>query len=581
MQPIKEGVHLKRLERYIHPYWGFIFLTVFIKLSGAVLELLIPYLMEIMLDHKVAAGALRDIYICGVLMLLCAAGCLGCNVLANRMSARSAGQITRAIRHDLFHKLQHLSAKQLDELTVPSAESRLTSDTYNVNQLLARVQRLGIRAPILLLGGIAMMLTMDAVLALILIGLLPIIAVVVYFVTKTSVPLYTRQQTVLDKVVRTVQENITGIRVIKALSKSEYEKQRFHAVNGELTATDIKAGLITAITNPVASLTLNLGLTLVVVIGAYRVNSGQILSGVIVAFLQYFIMILNAMLGITRIFVMWSKGEASANRVADVLVTPEDLTLLPEQEAETDPAHIEFRNVSFSYAGIGANIRNLSFRLEHGQTLGILGPTGCGKSTILNLLLRLYDADEGCVLIDGHDVRTIPHQKLRQKFGAVFQNDFLAEGTIADNIRFFRDLDDAALSRAAEDAQAAFIKEKDGQMDAEVVVRGNNLSGGQKQRLLIARALAADPEILILDDASSALDYRTDSALRKALRQNYRNTTTVLVAQRISSMRHADLILVLDDGNVIGAGNHDTLMQTCEEYAYLARTQMGDGKEAV
>ena len=581
MQPIKEGVHLKRLERYIHPYWGFIFLTVFIKLSGAVLELLIPYLMEIMLDRKVTAGALREIYICGGLMLLCAAGCLGCNVLANRMSARSAGQITRAIRHDLFHKLQHLSAKQLDELTVPSAESRLTSDTYNVNQLLARVQRLGIRAPILLLGGIAMMLTMDAVLALILIGLLPVIAIVVYFVTKTSVPLYTKQQTVLDSVVRTVQENITGIRVIKALSKSEYEKQRFHAVNSELTATDIKAGLITAVTNPVASLTLNIGLTLVVVIGAYRVNSGDILSGVIVAFLQYFIMILNAMLGITRIFVMWSKGEASANRVADVLATPEDLTLLPETEAEVHPAHIEFRNVSFSYTGIGKNIQNLSFRLEHGQTLGILGPTGCGKSTVLNLLLRLYDADEGSIRIDGRDVRTIPHKELRQKFGVVFQNDFLAEGTIADNIRFFRDLDDAALSRAAEDAQAAFIHEKDGQMEAEVVVRGNNLSGGQKQRLLIARALAADPEILILDDASSALDYRTDSNLRKALRQNYRNTTTVLVAQRISSLRHADLILVLDDGNVIGAGSHDTLMQTCEEYAYLARTQMGDGKEAV
>jgi len=581
MQLFEEGVCLRRLEKYIHPYWGFIFLTVFLKFFGAVLELLIPYLMEIMLDHKVSAGALGEIYLYGGLMLLCAAGCLACNVQANRMSAKSAGQITRSIRHDLFHKLQHLSARQLDELTVPSAESRLTSDTYNVNQLLARVQRLGIRAPILLLGGVAMMLTMDAVLALILIGLLPVIAIVVYFVTKTSVPLYTKQQSVLDSIVRTVQENITGIRVIKALSKSEYEKQRFHTVNSQLTATDIKAGLITAITNPVASLTLNLGLTLVVVIGAYRVNSGEILSGVIVAFLQYFIMILNAMLGITRIFVMWSKGEASANRVADVLATAEDLTVLPETDTEEAPAHIEFRDVSFSYTGIGRNISNLSFRLEHGQTLGILGPTGCGKSTILNLLLRLYDAVEGTVLIDGRDVRTIPHPELRQKFGVVFQNDFLAEGTIADNIRFFRDVDDAALSRAAEDAQASFIAEKEGQMEAEVVVRGNNLSGGQKQRLLIARALAANPEILILDDASSALDYRTDSNLRKALRQNYRDTTTVLVAQRISSLRHADLILVLDDGNVIGAGDHDTLMRTCEEYAYLARTQMGDGKEAV
>ena len=371
-----------------------------------------------------------------------------------------------------------------------------------------------------------MMLGMDPVLALVLLALLPVIAVAVYFVTKTSVPLYTKQQAVLDRVVRTVQENITGIRVIKALSKTEYEKQRFHDVNGQLTETDMKAGMVTAVTNPVSSLTLNLGLTLVVVIGAYRVNSGAIPSGVIVAFLQYFTMILNAMLGITRIFVMWSKGEASANRVADVLATEEDLIVLPAWETETDAPHIEFRNVSFSYTGIGKNIDSLSFTLNHGQTLGILGPTGSGKSTIINLLLRLYDPNEGTVLIDGQDIRTIPYENLRSKFGSVFQNDFLAEGSIRENIRFFRDLDEADLIRAAEDAQADFIWEKDGQLDAQVAVRGNNLSGGQKQRLLIARALAAKPEILILDDSSSALDYRTDVNLRHALRQNYRDTTT-------------------------------------------------------
>jgi ATP-binding cassette subfamily B protein len=319
----------------------------------------------------------------------------------------------------------------------------------------------------------------------------------------------------------------------------------------------------------------------VVVIGAYRVHSGAILSGVIVAFLQYFTMILNAMLGITRIFVMWSKGEASANRVADVLALPEDLTPLPASEPEKNAPHIEFRDVNFSYTGIGKNTDSLSFKLEHGQTLGILGPTGSGKSTILNLLLRMYDPDSGTVLIDGQDIRTMDPQALKSKFGVVFQNDFLAEGTIADNIRFLRDIPEADLHRAAANAQATFIAEKDGQMEAEVMVRGNNLSGGQKQRLLIARALAANPEILILDDSSSALDYQTDSNLRKALRTNYRNTTTVLVAQRISSLRHADLILVLQDGCVIGMGNHSQLMETCSEYRYLAQIQMGDGKEAV
>jgi len=419
------------------------------------------------------------------------------------------------------------------------------------------------------------------VLSLVLIGLLPVIGIVVYFVTKTSVPLYTKQQGVLDRVVRTVQENITGIRVIKALSKTDFEKNRFRQVNEDLTAVDMKAGFITAITNPVSSLTLNLGLTLVVVIGAYRVHSGAILSGVIVAFLQYFTMILNAMLGITRIFVMWSKGEASANRVADVMALPEDLTPLPGAAPDRNAPHIEFRDVNFSYTGIGKNVDSLSFSLEHGQALGILGPTGSGKSTILNLLLRMYDPDSGTILIDGQDIRTIQPEILKKKFGVVFQNDFLAEGSVADNIRFLRDLPDTDLNRAAEDAQASFIQEKDGQMDAEVMVRGNNLSGGQKQRLLIARALAGNPEILILDDASSALDYQTDANLRRALRRNYRNTTTVLVAQRVSSLRHADLILVLQDGSVIGSGSHEALMQTCPEYRYLAEIQMGDGKEAV
>ena len=572
---------MKKLMKYIGPYLGLIALTMFIKLMGAALELMIPYLMEIILDDIVPAREKPMIFVYGGGMLLCAVGCLGCNVLANRMSARRAGQITLKIRHDLFEKLENLSARQMDKLTVPSAESRLTSDTYNINQLLARMQRLGIRAPILLIGGIAMTLTMDATLALILIGMLPIIAVVVYLVTKYSVPLYTRQQSVLDSVVRTVQENITGIRVIKALSKTEYEKERFNTVNTELSEVDQKAGRVTSVTNPTSTLVLNLGLTLVVIIGAYRVNAGATEGGVIVAFLQYFTMILNAMLGVTRIFVMWSKGEASAKRVASVLAEPEDLTVLAPEEPEANAPHIEFKDVTFSYTGVGTNLENLSFTLDHGQTLGILGATGSGKSTLMNLLMRLYDPDRGQVLIDGRDVRTIPYEELRRKFGVVFQNDFIAEGTIGDNIRFFREISDEALARAADDAQAKFITQKEGCMDAEVVVRGNNLSGGQKQRLLIARALAADPEILILDDASSALDYRTDADLRASLRANHRNTTTVVVAQRISSLRHADLILVLSDGKVIGAGKHDELLASCDEYRIIAQAQMGDGKEAV
>jgi len=577
---------LKRIAKYIKPYIGAIILTLGIKFTATLIELMIPRLMEFILGAGVRqarqTGDYRIVYLAGAGMLLCAAVALAGNILANRMSAISAGKITKSLRHDLFEKLEHLSSHQMDTLTTSSAVSRLTSDTYNVNQLMARIQRIGIRAPILLIGGIMMALSMDVTLSLVLICILPAISLTVFLVTRKTVPLFTKTQEIQDQIVRVCQENITGIRVIKALSKTEYEKERFSQVNENHSATALKAATINNITSPVTSLVLNLGLTLVVVVGAFRVNSGAVEPTVIVALLQYFTMILMSTLAITRVFIMWTKGEASARRIADVLELPQEQQVEPQTEIPVANApHIEFRDVSFSYTGVGKNLDKLSFRLEKGQTLGILGPTGSGKSTIINLLLRLYDADSGQILIDGQDIRTIPYAQLREKFGVVFQNDFITEGTIGHNISFFRELPEDALQNAATHAQAEFIREKEGQMDAEVVVRGNNLSGGQKQRLLIARALAADPEILILDDASSALDYQTDSNLRKALRENYRNTTTVVVAQRVSSLRHADLILVLEDGMPIGTGTHDQLMESCEEYRMIAQTQMGEGKEAV
>lgn len=570
---------MKELRSYIRPHAWLIGLVMLLKLLSVGFELMIPYFMELILDRVIPARNVHLVYGYGAVMVLCAVGCMLTNIFANRFSAYSSGRITQSIRHDLFERLEHLSARQLDELTVSSAESRLTSDTYNINQLLARTQRLGVRAPFMLLGGIAMMLSMDAPLALVLLCLLPLISILVILVTRRSIPLYVRQQSVLDRVVQVAQENITGIRVIKALSKSEYEKERFRKVNDELTRVDTKAGLVTSLNNPSTTLILNLGLTLVVLVGAWRVNSGSCQSGVIVAFLQYFTMILNAMLGVTKIFVLWSKGEASARRVAGVLKQPEDLTVEQPDQKVGSPAYLEFRDVSFSYTGGDCNLEHLSFRLEQGQTLGILGATGSGKSTLVKLLLRLYDPDEGQILLDGQDIRTMEPERLREKFGVVFQNDFLAEGTIADNIRFFRPLSDEAIARAAEDAQAEFIEAKADGMQAQVAVRGNNLSGGQRQRLLLARALASDPEILVLDDASSALDYRTDANLRRALHRHHHQATTVVVAQRISSLRHADLILVLDEGRVIGAGRHEDLLESCEEYRLIARTQMGDGKE--
>ena len=572
---------MKRLFSYIKPYTWYIMLTVLIKFAATTFELFIPSLMQTIIDEKAPAGEMGPIFVLGGLMLLCAALSLGGNVLANRMSAISAGRITKKLRHDLFSKLENLSAKQMDKLTTSSAVSRLTSDSYNFNQMLARIQRMGIRAPILLVGGMGMMLAMDWVLALVLVCLLPLLSIVVYWAIRKTLPLRTKGQSILDDMVQVSQENITGIRVIKALSKTEHEKGRFNQVNTNLANTMMKADMFAILPNPLSNLFLYIGLTMVVVVGAHRVAAGQIEVGVIIAFIQYFSMITMATMGITRIFVMWAKGEASAQRIADVLETEPELQVEEGTESQASAPHIEFKNVTFSYTGVGTNLEDLSFRLEHGQTLGILGPTGSGKSTIINLLLRFYDPAKGQILIDGQDLKTIDYKILREKFGVVFQNGFVMGGTIAGNMRFFRDIPAEQLEAAAQHAQAEFIKEKDGQMEAEVAVRGNNLSGGQKQRLLIGRALAGDPEILILDDASSALDYQTDANLRRALRENYRNTTTIMVAQRISSLQHANLILVLEEGKVIGAGTHEQLLESCEEYRIIAETQMGEGKEAM
>ena len=569
---------MRDILKYIRPFYSFIAGTLAIKFIASIMDLLIPSILAKIIDDIVPMGDRGLIFLWGGVMVLCAVAAVSGNIIANRMAAKSSGSITERIRHDLFSRITYLSARQLDSITVPSAVSRLTTDTYNLNQMLAQMQRFGVRGPILLVGGIITTLIMDPGLTLVLAATLPVIAVLVYVVTKKSVPLYTKQQGILDRMVRVVQENITGARVIKALSKTEYEKKRFDSVNNELADMEQHVGSVMAVTNPGSTLILNLGLTLVVLVGAFRMDAGLTQPGVIIAFLNYFTIILNAMLGITRIFIMSSKGVASAKRVAEVLNTPEDLAVLPRKEKEGQ-AHIEFRNVSFSYEGIKNNLENISFSLMSGQTLGIIGATGSGKSTVIQLLLRFYDADAGKILIDGRDIRTIPTEKLRQKFGVVFQNDFLFADTIGENIRYFRDIAADELVLAARDAQAAEFIRSVGGMEYGVSARGNNLSGGQKQRLLVARALATNPEILILDDASSALDYRTDAAVRKALYENYAQTTSIIVAQRISSIQGADRILVLDNGRTIGYGTHAELMRSCPVYQEIAQTQMGTGGE--
>ena len=585
---------MRTVYKYIKPVLWPMIGGLTLKFIAAMFDLTIPYFLETIIDKAAPTGQINQVLFWGVVMLVCSVLALVTNVTANRMAVRNTSKVTKTLRHDLFAKISHLSARKTDEFTVSSLISRLTTDSYNVNDMLVRVQRIGVRAPFLLIGGIIITLTLDPVLTLVLVAMLPIIAVVVYFVTKYSVPIYTHCQQILDKLVRTVQENATGVRVIKALGKGEHERKRFDNVNAGLANENKKAGVIMAITNPAATIVLNIGLTLVVIVGARRVNSGLTEPGTILAFLSYFTIILNAMLGITRVFVICSKGSASARRIESVLLAEDDMPILPEEEnAQTENAdapHIEFRGVTFSYNKkeetdglrseerdyIKNNLTDISFTLNRGQTLGIIGATGSGKSTIVNLLIRFYDPDKGTVLVDGRDIRCIPREELCKKFGIAFQNDFIMANSIFENISFGRELTEEQVNRAIVLAQAKqMIDELPEGTGYRLTARGTNISGGQKQRMLIARAVAAEPEILILDDSSSALDYKTDASLRKALHSSLPDTTTVIIAQRISSIMNADLILVLDEGNIIGRGRHSELMESCPEYKLIADTQMG------
>ena len=572
---------MKTVLRYLKPQYARLALQLTIKFIGTITELFIPWMLSHILDDIVPLRDMGQVYLWGALMLLAAAVALFGNVCANRMSTRISRRFTEKLRHDAFARVSYLSSRQVDGFTLSSLISRLTSDTYNVHQMVDRMQRLGVRAPILLLGGICVTFTLEPVLTLVLVCTLPLLGVVVFGVSRRGVPLYVRVQEAVDGMVRKVQENMTGVRVIKALSKTEYEKERFDEVNREVVRRDQHAGAVMATTNPVMSLLLNLGLPAVVVVGAFRVNAGVSKAGKIIAFLSYFTIILNAMMMISRLFMIYSKGAASAKRIEEILETP--VEPVPGDPApRTSEYHVEFQDVSFSYNKAEGKTRDdlseVSFALRRGQTLGIIGPTGSGKSTIVSLLMRFYDADAGEIRIGGRRIEGIPEEELHTMFGVVFQNDFILADSIRENIDFGRGLSDETLLLAAKLAQAEFIEEKEGGLSHMLTAKGANLSGGQKQRLLIARALAGKPEILVLDDASSALDYKTDQALRSALHHNFSDTTTIIIAQRISSILNADHILVLDGGRVIGAGTHEELLASCADYREIYEVQMGEAE---
>lgn len=563
---------MKKVFKYLRPYYFRMAIGLIIKISGTFMDLGLPWVLAFIIDDIIPLNNIKLILLWGLVMIGLSVGARTLNVLANRMASKVAADTTRILRHDLFQKILSLSGRQLNYFTVPSLEARMTTDTYNIHNMIGMMQRIGVRAPIILIGGIIITSTLEPVLTLILAAVFPLLSLVVYFVSKKGIPLYTKLQETTDRMIRVVRENISGVRVIRALSKGNYEKNRFHTVNQELADKEIEAGSLMAITNPSMNFLLNMGLTLVVVTGAYRVNKGASEPGKIVAFLSYFMIMLHAVMAITRIFIVLSRATASAKRIEEVLDTEEDLKEQNIEVAESD-YHIEFDKVSFSYAK-EACIRDISFGIARGESLGIIGSTGSGKTTLIHLLMRFYDVDSGSIRINGEDIRSLNKQALRMKFGVAFQNDVLFADSIYENISIGRKLSKEDVRKAIIDSQAAsFISEYKDELDYRLTIKGSNLSGGQKQRLLIARALAGRPEILILDDSSSALDYKTDSILRRAIRENYSDTTSIIIAQRISSVMKLDKILVLEDGQMAGYGSHEELLKTCSIYQEIYQSQ--------
>ena len=567
---------MKWIFEYLKPLTKRIAVGISIKTVGTLAELMIPFLLSYILEHVIVTNEVKGIVFFGVIMALCAVVAAAGNVIANRMAAKTTMMFSTQMRKELFSKTLCLSPRSTDRFTIPSLESRITSDTYNVQNFIGMMQRMGIRAPILLLGGTLITMLMDVKLALVMLATLPLIFIVVYSISRLGVPLYTKVQQSVDGMVRVVREDAQGIRVIKALSKVDYENDRYDKANLTLKRNETKAGTIMGIVNPVMTLLMNLGIVAVVLASAYFVDKKTSSSTTVIAFMQYFTLISMAMMSLSRMFVMYTKCAASAKRISLVMEEKNELSLFEDDGKGDENIHISFENVSFSYLGKKDNLKNISFSLKKGESLGIIGPTGSGKSTILRLLMRFYDANSGKIRINGRDVRSYKKEELAAMFGVVFQNDFIYADTIEENIRFGRDISGEDISEAAKIAQAHdFISSFPEGYGHGVSTGGTNLSGGQRQRLLISRAIAAKPEILILDDSSSALDYKTDANLRGALRGALPSSTVITVAQRVSSVKNCELILVIEDGEIIGSGKHEELLLSCPEYKEISDSQMG------
>lgn len=575
---------MKHLYPYLRRFRKESILAPLFKMLEATFDLLVPMVVADIIKVGIAGGDTTYIWTrCGLLVLMALIGLL-CSFTAQYFAARAAIGTSTGLRHELMAHIQSLSFSELDTLGVSTLITRMTSDVNQVQNGLNMFLRLFLRSPFIVAGAMIAAFTIDTQIALIFLAAIPVLAVIVFGIMRITSPMYKTVQSRLDAVTGATRENLSGVRVVRAFGREDAEEENFVQQNGSLNAMQLKVGRIAALMNPLTYVVVNLGIIGILYFGANKIGRGALLSGDVVALVNYMSQILVELVKLANLVVLLTRAIASMGRVSQVLDTPSTM-VFPEKPVSVDAASdvaVAFDHVSLRYQGAGAeSLSDVTFTAKKGQTIGVIGGTGSGKTTLVSLIPRFYDATKGQVTLLGQPITAYSKEELNRHVAVVMQKAQLFKGTIRSNLLWGNEnATDEELWHALSIAQSEdFVRQKPGKLDDPVEQGGRNLSGGQRQRLTIARALVGHPDILILDDSASALDYATDAALRKALRTLPAETTLFIVSQRTSSLRHADQIIVLDDGHVVGIGTHDALMQTCEVYREIHESQFRKGSD--
>lgn len=568
-----------KLRRFLKDYKKQVIVGPIFKWMEAVLELIVPLVMAKIIDVGVKNADKGYVFRMGGLLLLIAAVSLGCALVCQYSASIASQGVGTNLRREMYARINQFSHAELDRFGTHSLVTRLTNDVNQLQVAVAMLIRLVVRAPFLAIGAVVMAFTIDVKLSLIFLVVFPLIVGVLYFVMSRSVPFFRVMQKKLDKISLITRENLEGTRVIRAFSKQDAELSRFTSASDDLANTSVRVGRLSALLNPLTYVIMNLGIVAILWFGGFRVDSGRLTQGEIIAFVNYMTQILQALIVVANLVVTFTKASASATRVNEVLET--EPSVKDEAAGEIAPVSgapaLEFDQAVFAYAGAEEpSLTGITVALNPGETLGVIGGTGSGKSTFVSLIPRFYDVTSGSVRVFGRDVKEYPLSQLRRLVGMVPQKAAVVSGTIGENLRWADpSATDEDLWAALETAQARpFVEALPQKLDTRVEQGGKNFSGGQKQRLTIARALAGKPSILILDDSASALDFATDAALRKALREDTKGMTVVMVSQRASTIRYADRILVLDDGGMAGLGTHEELFENCPVYREICLSQL-------